>query len=287
MLSALMNLGQGMLGMTGKTNQMLNQQQQMPLHNNFDMYGQGMPYLGLHDSRIQKQKDGSVLNQILGTASPLLGTLGEGIESLFGEEKRVVDPYVKQMQQEQHQTANMGVQAGNNMASAAQGAALAASRDVADRATRSGLSSGAGVDNALVGAASSMAKDTQLAGNYSQAAAQGGQAATQAMDRKSQTTGTAADRTMYDWRTQMPGQIAGALGSVGSTLADAQFQGAAHRNNMQMAPLNEYTVISDGNREVLGSMQGEKMRQRQLGLQMGYNPMQMMMSGVNNNYWGR
>jgi len=288
MIGALANLGMGLFNMTQKTNQAQNTMQQYPHQQgggNFNMQGQGMPYLGLHDSTVQKEKVGSGLNQAIGTASPLLGALGEGVSSLFGKKERVVDPFVRQMQQQQHQAANMGVQAGNNMASSTQGAALAASRDVADRATRSGLSSGAGVDNALVGAASSMAKDTQMAGNYSRAAAQGGQAASAAVDRQSQTTGTAADRTMYDWREELPGQLAGVLGSVGSTMADAQFQGAAHRNNMNMAPLNEYTVTSEMNRDLLGSMQGEKMRQMQNGYQQGLNPMQMFMQGRNQKYW--
>lgn len=241
-----------------------------------DLLSQGMQNLGLPDATIDVSQEGKGWHEALGAMGPLAGAAGEILGSFGHKKDRIEDPFIAKMQAERHKQANMGIQAGNNMAASAQNAAQAASRDVADQATRSGLSAGMGVDNSLVAAASGMARDTQMAGNYSQAAAQGGQLATQGQGFKGDGTRDALDRVIYDMRQEAPYQAASAVGSGLSAVPGALFEGKAYRGDMHMVPLKSYEVTSRKNREALSAGQGMMQGQLDAAKRNGINAFQAM-----------
>lgn len=233
--------------------------------------GQGHEYS--KDVTQSMSKEGSFTNQAIGTLGSLAGVGGELLGSFMtGERERIEDPFIAKMQAERHKQANMGIQTGNNMAASAQNAAQVASRDVADQATRSGLSAGMGVDNSLVAAASGMAKDTQMAGNYSQAAAQGGQMATQGQSFKGDGTRDALDRVIYDVGINQDYAMPSAIASAASAVPQAMFDGKAYRGDMNMVDLQSYDVYSDESTNALRHWHGNSLRERNDYMKQGHRP---------------
>lgn len=250
-----------------------------------DLLSQGIQNQGLTPVEQSVYTEGEGWHEGLGALGAMGGSLGEIIGGFGNKRDRIEDPFIAKMQSERHKQANMGIQTGNNMAASAQGAAQAASRDVADQATRSGLSSGMGVDNSLVAAASGMAKDTQMAANYSQAAAQGGQIATQGQSFKGDGTRDALDRVIYDMRQEAPYQAASAVGSGLSSVPGALFEGKSYRSDMKMVPLKGYEVTAERNRDVLSAGQGMAQGQMNAANRAGINPFQAMYGyGLNSLY---
>ena len=131
-----------------------------------------------------------------------MGELGAIGQLLYGindkaENKRIVDPYTVQMQQEALKAQSSTNNAANNtVASSISGANAMAQRNM-DASLGNSLATGGDVSNSALSAIKSNTVNTQLAGAYGNAVAQGAGMSAEGNWRKAATSGEAANQTMY------------------------------------------------------------------------------------------
>lgn len=157
------------------------------------------------DNKMNTSKDnnfglvGTVGNMIGKSNMGELGAIGQLLYGINdkAENKRIVDPYTVQMQQEALKAQSSTNQAANNtVASTIAGANAMAQRNM-DASIGNTLATGGDVSNSTLSAIKNNTMSTQLAGGYGNAVAQGATMSAEGNWRKAATSGEAANQTMY------------------------------------------------------------------------------------------
>lgn len=157
------------------------------------------------DNKMNTSKDnnfglvGTVGNMIGKSNMGELGAIGQLLYGINdkAENKRIVDPYTVQMQQEALKAQSSTNNAANNTVAASISGANAMAQRNMDASLGNSLATGGDVSNSALSAIKNNTVNTQLGSAYGNAVAQGAGMSAEGNWRKAATSGEAANQTMY------------------------------------------------------------------------------------------